>query len=82
MHRQIHKYSYTTNYTRTYPFCVLWIECHVARTQTKFCRSCPHHMKIDQKQEIVTNARKEIGVETDATKMNRLVNIMQKKIPT
>jgi len=39
------------------------------------------HKNKNGKQEIVTNASKEIGVETDAAKMNRLVNIMHNKIP-
>jgi hypothetical protein len=39
------------------------------------------HTNKNGKQEIVTNASNEIGVETDVAKMNRLVNIMQNKIP-
>jgi len=39
------------------------------------------HTNKNGKQKIVTNASKEIGVEIDAAKMRRLVNIMKNKIP-
>jgi len=35
----------------TYLIFVMYVELHVARMQTKFCISCPHHMKSEKKQE-------------------------------
>ena len=29
----------------------MYVELHVARMQTKFCVSCPHHMKSEKNQE-------------------------------
>ena len=40
----VHK-IYTYNYTYTYSIFILRTKFHVARMQTKFFRSCPHHIK-------------------------------------